>query len=723
MDANSGAFSWTPDYDQAGDHPVTFQVSDGVLTDEELITITVTNINTAPVLTAIGSQTVDENATLAFTISATDAEDDALTYSSVDLPGGSTLDANSGAFSWTPNYDQAGDHPVTFQVSDGDLTDEEVVTITVYDINRAPVLTTVGDQTVDENSQLTFILSGTDPDGDALTYSATNLPAGATLDGADFSWTPDYDQAGPYVVTFEVTDGGLSDDEIITINVNDVNRAPAWTSIPDVFTENESLLIAFTVTGIDADGDGITISMAQDGLPIEAQFTDNGDGTGDFSWQTTYDDAGDYYPIFTLSDGAVDIDFTVLVSVIDVNRAPVWVSVPDSTVLNEGDLIAFEVTGTDPDGDPLTITLDSGGIPDGYVFADSSDGTASFSWQTAVGDTGAYTPTFTLSDGNLTAVDTVPITVLTSPNQPPVWTTVPDSINAYAGDLIAFTVTGTDPNNDTLAISFDPDGIPEGYVFADSSNGTASFSWQTVAADTGYYTATFTIGDGDLTEVAVVPIRVVPLPNVMFVGAIDMSPIIVNRNQTKGSSVVTILDNSETGVVGAIVSVTWSGLWDESLQDTTDGSGQVYFETGNVRLPNGYFFLTVTDVVLNGWTYDEGLNVETVDSLGVGDYTAGSGDKIMLNEESIPEFVMLDPAFPNPFNDQTSIRFGLPEASDVSIEIYDLFGRSMNRLSTGNYSAGYHTVVWNAKYVPAGVYLIRMQSGTFESIRKVSLIR
>ena len=71
---------------------------------------------------------------------------------------------------------------------------------------------------------LSFVISATDPDGDTLTYSASNLPSGATFDAGTrtFSWTPSFTQAGSYPgVHFEVSDGSLTDSEDITITVND----------------------------------------------------------------------------------------------------------------------------------------------------------------------------------------------------------------------------------------------------------------------------------------------------------------------------------------------------------------------------------------------------------------------------------------------------------------------------------------------------------------------
>jgi hypothetical protein len=72
-----------------------------------------------------------------------------------------------------------------------------------------------------EGQPIEFTVSATDPEGDPLTFSASNLPEGANFDAATatFSWTPRYDQAGVYVVRFEVSDGTLSDFEDVTITV------------------------------------------------------------------------------------------------------------------------------------------------------------------------------------------------------------------------------------------------------------------------------------------------------------------------------------------------------------------------------------------------------------------------------------------------------------------------------------------------------------------------
>lgn len=89
--------------------------------------------------------------------------------------------------------------------------------------NQSPILDPVGDKSVDAGELLQFTVTASDPDGDTLTYSATNLPPGAAFDPATriFSWTPDITQIKSYPgVHFEVTDGKLTSGEDITITVN-----------------------------------------------------------------------------------------------------------------------------------------------------------------------------------------------------------------------------------------------------------------------------------------------------------------------------------------------------------------------------------------------------------------------------------------------------------------------------------------------------------------------
>ncbi len=111
--------------------------------------------------------------------------------------------------------------------------------------NQEPFLTSVSDKIIDEGQILQFTITATDPDGNNLTYSANNLPEGATFDPqtATFSWTPNYSQEGTYTnIEFTVTDDGTpieSDTVAITITVN--NTPPTTlTPIADSYIKQGS---------------------------------------------------------------------------------------------------------------------------------------------------------------------------------------------------------------------------------------------------------------------------------------------------------------------------------------------------------------------------------------------------------------------------------------------------------------------------------------------------
>jgi len=82
------------------------------------------------------SSTVKTGEHITFTIAATDLDNDSLIYSASNLPEGASFDPNTQTFSWTPRYDQTGIYTVHFEVSDGELTDAEDVTITVVQLNE-----------------------------------------------------------------------------------------------------------------------------------------------------------------------------------------------------------------------------------------------------------------------------------------------------------------------------------------------------------------------------------------------------------------------------------------------------------------------------------------------------------------------------------------------------------------------------------------------------------
>jgi len=179
--------------------------------------------NRAPALAAIPSQSVDERAELVFTASASDPDGDALVYSLVGEAYGATIDASTGQVRFTPA--EAGSYTLTVKATDpGGLSDSKAVAITVRDVNRAPSLAPIADQSVDEGTELVFGVAASDPDGDALVYSLVGEAYGATIDAStgQVRFTPAAD--GVYTLTVQVADpGGLTASRPVLVTAAAVN--------------------------------------------------------------------------------------------------------------------------------------------------------------------------------------------------------------------------------------------------------------------------------------------------------------------------------------------------------------------------------------------------------------------------------------------------------------------------------------------------------------------
>jgi hypothetical protein len=98
--------------------------------------------------------------------------------------------------------------------------------------------------------------------------------------------------------------------------------------------------------------------------------------------------------------------------------------------------------------------------------------------------------------------------------------------------------------------------------------------------------------------------------------------------------------------------------------------------------------------------------------------TTGNDDKVVN-----PVKYNLEQNYPNPFNPATNIRFTLPAESDVTLKIYNLLGKEMSTLINGKLSAGEHTVVFAAGDLPSGVYFYQIKAGTYNSTKKLVIMK
>ena len=230
--------------------------------------------NNVPVLAAIGSKTMNELDTLVIPISATDADNDTLTFSIINAPSFATFvdNANGTAtLTLTPQSGDANSYNITVSVTDGTDTTQEIVLVTINSqgtppANNAPVIADVTNQSVEETGILNINISVTDADNDALTISTTNLPSFATFtDNTDgtalLEFNPLEGDAGTYTINVEASDATDTTNMSFVLSVSELStvvgtayycdpvngsmsntgtQANPWSSLQDVFSAQKT---------------------------------------------------------------------------------------------------------------------------------------------------------------------------------------------------------------------------------------------------------------------------------------------------------------------------------------------------------------------------------------------------------------------------------------------------------------------------------------------------
>jgi len=384
-------FSWKPSFIQSGVYTVTFIAMDqkGASSNQSM-QITVNNINRVPTITSyypLSDPIINEGSTQDFRISAEDPDNDYLIYK---LWIDNNFILNTNSYIYTTNSSSVGIHIFNLTVGDGSSSTGKSWKVTVNKINRAPSIISTPVTTATENAAYSYQVVGSDPDGDALTYSLTAAPAGMTIDSTKglISWIPDFEQSGTHSVIVRVTDtAGLTGDQSFTITVANTNRDPVFTSIvpstnPTV-AENSSQV--FSVTASDPDGDTLSYSWMLDGNEVSI--------INSFNYYMDYNSAGLHNVTVLVSDGINTISKEWNVNITNRNRAPIlnWVSLPEAT---EGVPYSFQINASDPDNDELEFLLLSG--PEGMQL-DSNTGV--INWTPNYNQSGSYNLSINITDG------------------------------------------------------------------------------------------------------------------------------------------------------------------------------------------------------------------------------------------------------------------------------------------------------------------------------------
>jgi hypothetical protein len=124
----------------------------------------------------------------------------------------------------------------------------------------------------------------------------------------------------------------------------------------------------------------------------------------------------------------------------------------------------------------------------------------------------------------------------------------------------------------------------------------------------------------------------------------------------------------------------------------------------------------------------ENLQTGEIHPLDNSQISLSKGSYQLSETIALPMEFIVEPNYPNPFNPVTNIRYGLPEASQVSIQIFNVQGQLVRTLFSAEQPAGYHTIQWNGRndfgsQLGSGVYFYRVQSGKDKMIKKMLLVK
>ncbi|MCF7810491.1 right-handed parallel beta-helix repeat-containing protein [bacterium] len=195
----------------------------------------------------------------------------------------------------------------------------------------------------------------------------------------------------------------------------------------------------------------------------------------------------------------------------------------------------------------------------------------------------------------------------------------------------------------------------------------------------------------------------------------------------------------DPNAVASSIMIAYSDVMDGQESIVTNDNGEVHWEDGNIdsdpiyidREDGDYnvaedspcidigtsFFVWEDDTLVN-MSEDEYMGNAPDMGAYESDFSSAVEDKL-----AVPTEFKLYQNYPNPFNPTTSLRFDLPIAGNACLKIYDINGREITMIADGAYNAGRYTAVWDARNLPSGIYLAKLETAEATKVVKLMLIR
>ncbi|MEN2269138.1 tandem-95 repeat protein [Vibrio diabolicus] len=570
-----GKLVFTPAENFNGNATISYTISDGELEDEAQVSVTVNSVNDAPI--ALNDATIteeDTSVTIDVLPNDTDIDGDALSIESASVPSDQgTVEIIDGKLVFTPAENFNGDAEITYTVTDGSLTDEATVKVTVNEVNDTPVIeSSIADQTLAEDfTPYTIDLNTTFSDVDNvdsdLTFSVSgNSNIQVAIVNGIATFTPTADWNGSEILTFTATDpSGESVSQTVNFTV-----APVADIVADKATVVEDTATIIKVLDNDTfEGDDKVVSLDTNNGPANGTVSVNPDGSVTYTPNDNYHGTDSFTYIVT--SGGVSESTTVNVDVTPVNDAPV--AKDDTATTQEDTAVTIDVLPNDTDVDGDKFSIQSASVPEAQGKVEIVDGKLVFT--PAENFNGGAEITYTVTDGSLNDQATVNVTVNAVNDTPVVESSIADQTLAedFTPYSIDLNTAFSDVDNADGELTFSVSGNSN--IQVATVNGIATF---TPTADwNGSENLTFTATDPSGESVSqTVNFTVAPVADIVADNAtvVEDTPTIIKvlGNDTfEGDDKVVSLD-SNNGPANGTVSVNPDGSVTYTPNDNYHGA-------------------------------------------------------------------------------------------------------------------------------------------------------
>ncbi len=560
----NGTFTWT-NAAPVGVYTAKFYAVDDDGSDYDPVKITVTARTNLPVLAAIDTQWVGESNTLAFTVTATDADDDAITLTVSNAPAGSTFEAagGNGLFTWT-NAAPVGVYTALLYAADNDGTVSTPAILRVVVNGQVWINEVHYDNAGTDTNEGVEIAGTAGTDLGAYTLYAYNGADGEYYSVSNLSGTIDDEGCGYGAVWFGYPANGLQQGPDGVALVQGGSNLVYFLTYEATFTASNGPAAGTVSTYIKVSEAGTETNRS-------LQLT----GVGTSYWQFAWGG-----PTSAASRGDLNANQTIYPCGPSTNQAPLLNAI-GSQFVGWTQLLTIAVSAWDYNGDPITLTVSN--APAGSTF-EAAGGSGTFAWTNA-GPIGVYTTSFYAADDDGADCETVLITVQSTATNPPVIAGVADKLVTLSNSL-QFAVTSTELDGDPVTLSVS--NAPPGSEFP-STNTTGTFIW-TNASPVGVYTATFWAVDKDGfdTELVVITVQAPAPPATNSLALYDFED---------GSGVYTNTPEATHSNIAGSAYVSSDG----TNTDVTGNPGRAISDTGWTAADRYYTF---TISVENGYQAD-----------------------------------------------------------------------------------------------------------------------